>query len=106
MGFTGDGVRLDPIWCFSVRSCEIICNDGNGLYVSGWDGFILDNWLSSNGGAGYCSEAANAAITMTGNRIEWNGNSGIRILGGSHYNITGNYIDRSGGARHQPVAPG
>ena len=34
---------------------------------------------------------------MTGNRIEWNAHGGIRIPGGSHYNITGNYIDRSGG---------
>jgi hypothetical protein len=95
--FTGDGIRLDPVWCFSVRGCEIIFNRGNALYVRGWDGFILDNWFSGNFGAGYMSDAANASITMTGNRIEWNQNGGIRILGGSHYNITGNYIDRSGG---------
>jgi len=96
-GFTGDGVRFDPVWCFSIRGCEVIYNGGNGLYVKGWDGFILDNWFSGNGGAGYCCDGPNASITMTGNRIEWNKNGGIRILGGSHYNITGNYIDRSGG---------
>ena len=95
--FTGDGVRLDPVWCFSIRGCEIIYNRGNALYVKGWDGFILDNWFSGNGGAGYLCDGPNASITMTGNRIEWNGNGGIRIHGGSHYNITGNYIDRSGG---------
>jgi hypothetical protein len=95
--FTGDGVRFDPVWCFSMRGCEVIFNKGNGLYVRGWDAFILDNWFSGNGGAGYMADAANASITMTGNRIEWNHNGGIRILGGSHYNITGNYIDRSGG---------
>ena len=46
--FTGDGIRLAPVWCFSVRGCEIIFNRGNGLYVRGWDGFILDNWFSGN----------------------------------------------------------
>lgn len=95
--FTGDGVRFDPVWCFSIRGCEIIFNGGNALYVNGWDGFILDNWFSGNGGAGYCATEASASITMTGNRIEWNKSGGIRIEGGSHYNITGNYIDRSGG---------
>jgi hypothetical protein len=95
--FTGDGIRLDPIWCFSVRSCEVIFNKGNGLRVRGWDGFVLDNWFSSNGGAGFYAPGPNASITLTGNRIEWNKGGGIRILGGSHYNITGNYIDRSGG---------
>lgn len=97
MNFTGDGVHLAPVWCFSIRGCEVIYNRGNALYVRGWDGFILDNWFSGNDGAGYCCDGPNASITMTGNRIEWNGNGGIRIAGGSHYNITGNYIDRSGG---------
>jgi hypothetical protein len=95
--FTGDGIRLDPVWCFSIRSCEVIFNDGNGLAVRGWDGFVLDNWLSGNGGAGYASCGPNASNTFTGNRIEWNRGGGMRIEHGSHYNITGNYIDRSGG---------
>ena len=95
--FTGDGIHLAPIWCFSVRSCEIIFNQGHALYVRGWDGFILDNWFSGNGKAGYGADGASASITMTGNRIEWNKGGGIHICGGSHYNITGNYIDRSGG---------
>lgn len=94
--FTGDGIRLAPVWCFSVRGCEVIFNGGNGLYVRGWDGFILDNWFSGNHGAGYCADGPNASITMTGNRIEWNARGGIVVRGGSHYNITGNYIDRSG----------
>lgn len=94
--FTGDGIRLDPVWCFSIRGCEIIFNGGNALYVAGWDGFILDNWFSGNGKAGYCSDKPSASVTMTGNRIEWNKAGGVVISGGSHYNITGNYIDRSG----------
>jgi hypothetical protein len=95
--FTGDGIRLDPVWCFSVRGCEVIFNQGNGLYVAGWDGFILDNWFSGNQGAGYLADGPSSSVTMTGNRIEWNQQGGLRIYGGSHYNITGNYIDRSGG---------
>ena len=95
--FTGDGIRLAPVWCFSIRGCEVIFNKGNALFVRGWDGFILDNWFSGNGGAGYLADGPNASITMTGNRIEWNAGGGIHVLGGSHYNITGNYIDRSGG---------
>lgn len=95
--FSGHGIKLFPIWCFSIRGCMIGQNKGDGIHVGGWDGFILDNWLSGNQGAGYCAEGANAAITMTGNRIEWNRNGGVRVLGGNHYNVTGNYIDRSGG---------
>lgn len=96
-GFSGHGINLDPIWCFSIRSCMVCFNAGHGIHVGGWDGFILDNWLSGNGGAGYCAEKPNASMTMTGNRIEWNQGGGIKLVGACHYNITGNYIDRSGG---------
>ncbi|NLL84520.1 MAG: right-handed parallel beta-helix repeat-containing protein [Lentisphaerae bacterium] len=95
--FSGDGIHLDPVWCFSVRSCEVIFNKRHGLWMVGWDGFVLDNWFSGNGGAGYAATKANASMTLTGNRIEWNRGGGIMIEGGSHYNITGNYIDRAGG---------
>ena len=94
--FSGDGVCLSRIWCFRVRGNMFSENKGHGLSVRGWDGFVLDNWLSLNGGAGYASIGENNAVTITGNRIEWNQLGGLRILNGSHYNITGNYIDRSG----------
>lgn len=45
---------------------------------------------------GFGAYDENASNTLTGNRIEWNRQGGILIRGGSHYNITGNYIDRSG----------
>ncbi|MEI8309358.1 MAG: right-handed parallel beta-helix repeat-containing protein [Verrucomicrobiota bacterium] len=92
--FTGDGIRLSRIWCFRVRGNMCSNNHGHGLWVRGWDGFVLDNWLSMNRGAGYAALEENNAITFTGNRIEWNEQGGIVILNGSHYNITGNYIDR------------
>jgi len=94
--FTGDGIRLERIWCFCVRHSHCFLNGGCGLRVRGWDGFILDNWFSGNGKAGYASYEENSSNTITGNRIEWNQEGGIVIKGGSHYNITGNYIDRSG----------
>ena len=94
--FTGDGIRLERIWCFCVRHCHCYHNKGCGLRVRGWDGFILDNWFSGNGKAGYASYEENASNTITGNRIEWNREGGIIICGGTQYNITGNYIDRSG----------
>ena len=95
--FSGDGVRLKRIWCFSIRSCMLSHNTGHGVWIRGWDGFLLDNWLSCNGGAGYAAFEENLSVTMTGNRIEWNQAGGILTRGGGHYNITGNYIDRSGG---------
>ncbi len=94
--FSGDGIRLERIWCFSVRHNQCYGNQGCGMRVRGWDGFVLDNWFSGNGMAGYGTYEENNATTITGNRIEWNMHGGILIHGGSHYNITGNYIDRSG----------
>ena len=96
--FGGNAIHLSRIWCFSVRHSHMFKNGGHALYVRGWDGFVIDNWMSGNGGAGYGATEENASVTMTGNRIEWNRAGGILIRHGSHYNITGNYIDRSGNA--------
>ena len=95
--FSGHAVSLDRAWCFTIRHNMFCFSGGDGLRLHGWDGFVLDNWFSGNRGAGFGSAGDNCSVTMTGNRIEWNQECGIRILGGSHYNITGNYIDRSGG---------
>lgn len=94
--FSGDGIKLERIWCFVVRHSHCYGNEGCGLRIRGWDGFILDNWFSGNGKAGIGCYDENASNTITANRIEWNREGGIVIYGGSHYNITGNYIDRSG----------
>ncbi|MGE5644317.1 MAG: right-handed parallel beta-helix repeat-containing protein [Acidobacteriota bacterium] len=93
--FSGDGVRLSRVWCFSIRHSMIAYSGGDGVRCIGWDGFLMDNWFSGNGGAGFAGRGS-ASITLTGNRIEWNRDAGILASGGSHYNITGNYIDRSG----------
>ncbi|MFC2124756.1 glycosyl hydrolase family 28-related protein [Bacteroidota bacterium] len=96
--FTGDGIRLERIWCFCVRHSHCMRNLGCGMRMRGWDGFVLDNWFSGNRMAGYGAYDENNATTVTGNRIEWNHQGGIVLHGGSHYNITGNYVDRSGRA--------
>ncbi len=93
--FTGDGVRLTRAWCFSIRHCMIAYNGGDGISLRGWDGFLLDNWLSGNTGAGFAARQENASCTFTANRIEWN-REGILIAGGDGYNITGNFFDRAG----------
>jgi hypothetical protein len=93
--FSGDGVRLTRAWCFSIRHSMIAYNGGDGISLRGWDGFLLDNWLSGNQGAGFAAREENASCTLTGNRIEWN-REGVLIIGGDGYNITGNFFDRAG----------
>lgn len=97
-GFTGDGIRLLNAWEFVVRQCLVIFNRGDGLAFTRWDGFVLDNMFAGNEGVGIHALAPNASVTITANRVEWNHKGGIRIESGGHYNITGNYIDRSGAA--------
>jgi len=95
--FGGDGVRFERIWCWSVRHCMISHNGGSGLRVRGWDGFLMDTWLSGNAGWGMAGFEENASNTVTACRVEWNRSGGILVSGGNNINLTGNYIDRSGG---------
>ena len=95
--FSGDGVHLEHIWCFSVRHSMLHDNGRAGLFIDGWDGFILDNWLSCNNGGGLLGGGVVASITCTGNRVEWNRSGGFIIPFGDSYNITGNFFDRSFG---------
>jgi hypothetical protein len=94
--FSGDGAHLDCVWCFSVRHSMLAYNKGDGLAVRGWDGFILDNWFSGNGRAGYAARRENASITFTANRIEWNGEENMVMVDCDGYQITGNFFDRAG----------
>ncbi len=95
--FSGDGVRLDKIWCFSIRHSMLCFNKESGLYIDGWDGFILDNWFSGNKNGGIKSDNIAASLTVTGNRVEWNGDFGFCFCEGDSYNITGNFFDRTFG---------
>jgi len=94
--FSGDGASLSHAWCFSVRHSMFGFNQGDGLQLRGWDGFILDNWFSDNARAGFAARLENASVTFTGNRIEWNHEENMLIAGGDGYQITGNFFDRAG----------
>ena len=94
--FTGDGVNLSHAWCFSVRHSMLAYNQGDGLSLRGWDGFLSDNWFSGNRRAGFAARNENASVTFTANRVEWNGQENLLITGGDGYQITGNFFDRAG----------
>ncbi len=94
--FTGDGVNLAHAWCFSVRHSMLAYNQGDGLCLRGWDGFLSDNWFSGNRRAGFAARDENASVTFTANRVEWNGQENVLITGGDGYQITGNFLDRAG----------
>lgn len=69
--FTGDGVHLSNINNFSVRHSMLCFCGGYSLYVTGRDGYIIDNWLSGSkwgGGLGLGGDACDMRITA--NRIE------------------------------------
>ncbi len=95
--FSGDAVHLERIWAFTVKDCMLIANKGNGIYIKGWDGWISDCIMHSNRGAGIFADDICAAVTITGNRIEWNRNGGINLVNSSLLNVTGNYFDRAYG---------
>ncbi len=95
--FSGNGLNLVGAFAVSVRHSQCLHNGGYGLYLDGTDAFIVDNWFSANGKAGFGGETWNSAVNFTSNRVEWNADCGIRLSGGMRYNITGNYIDRSFG---------
>lgn len=96
-GFSGCGLLLDKIWCVSVRHSQCGHNRRHGIYWNGWDGFLLDNWLSGNSGAGFYVGEWLAAVTMTGCRIEWNRLAGVFVSAGTSLQMTGCYMDRNGG---------
>jgi hypothetical protein len=93
---SGDGIHLSHAWCFSVRHSEMMANHGDGLSLRGWDGFLLDNWFSGNGRAGFAARDENASVTFTANRVEWNAEENFVVVGGDGYQLTGNFFDRAG----------
>ena len=94
--FTGDGLHFEHVWCFSVRHSMIHGNVGCGLFIDGWDAFILDNWFTFNKNGGMNGKLI-GALTCTGNRVEWNDVGGFVLPDGNSINITGNFFDRTFG---------
>lgn len=95
--FSGDGLHFAHVWCFSLRHSMLHRNGGAGLYIDGWDAFIIDNWFTANDNGGIMGGPVVASITCTGNRVEWNKRGGFILPCGDSYNITGNFFDRSFG---------
>ena len=92
--FSGDGIHFNHVWCFSIRHSMLAYNKGNGLFINGWDGFILDNWFSYNEGYGICGGEVVASLSITSNRVEWNKLGGFNFPFGDSINITSNFFDR------------
>lgn len=95
--FSGDAIHFERIWAFTVTDCLLASNAGNGVYIRGWDGWIRNCIMYGNRGAGIYSDIICAAVTIIGNRLEWNHNGGINLTNGRQLQITGNYFDRAYG---------
>jgi hypothetical protein len=96
--FSGHGVHLLRIWLFIIRHSIMQGNQGCGIQITGWDGFVTDNQLSGNGSHGFACESVGATVMFTANRVEWNRGYGLLLVSGDAWNVTGNCFDRNGGA--------
>lgn len=108
--FTGCAVHIQRAFCISVRHSMFAFCEEDGFRLHGWDAFLSDNFFSFNRGWGFSTDGENSAVTFTANRVEWNTLGGARICEGSHYQLVGNYFDRSGGpalsiGEESPQAP-
>ncbi len=111
--FTGSGIRLDRVWVFSIRRCLIKRNKEHGIdCTSGYDGWIIDNQLTANQGAGLYASGEDiegtdefgrpvftgmATVMVTANRIEWNRKGGAHLTQSNTMQFTGNSIDHNFG---------
>lgn len=95
--FSADAIHLERIWGFTIRNSMMVANKKHAIYINGWDGWITDCIMHTNHGAGIYTDTVCAAVTLTGNRIEWNRMGGINLVNARLLNITGNYFDRSYG---------
>lgn len=102
--FSGDGIHLNHVFGFTVCDCQMMSNGGDGIFINGWDGWIHDCIMHTNQGAGIGSRlrlgmerVTCCSVTVTGNRIEWNGGGGIVLEDGDSLNINNNFFDRSYG---------
>ncbi len=96
--FSGHGVHLLRIWLFIIRHSIMQANQGCGVQITGWDGFVTDNQFSGNGSHGFGCEGVGATIMFTANRVEWNRGYGLYLFAGDAWNVTGNCFDRNWGA--------
>jgi hypothetical protein len=96
--FSGHGVHLLRIWLFIIRHSILQHNQGCGMQITGWDGFVTDNQFSGNGSHGFACDSVGATVMFTANRVEWNRGYGLYLCAGDAWNVTGNCFDRNWGA--------
>lgn len=89
--FTGSGFYSYRAWVWCIRHSIFFGNGLDGIDgFSSYDAFIIDNQLSGNGRHGL---SLDSSITVSGNRIEHNGQAGIEVISPhypQHLQITGN----------------
>ena len=108
--FTGCGIKLDWVWVFAIRRCIIQGNKKHGIdWSKGYDGWIIDNQIAANGGAGIYAggehpEDVNninlsgmCTVTCTANRIEWNQLGGVVLYYSDTMQINGCSLDHNFG---------
>ena len=88
--FTGSGIAMNEahVWC--IRHCIIFANKKDGIDAhAAFDGWIIDNQIAANRRYGI---NVNNSVTITANRIEHSGQSGIFFNRhfSQHVQITGN----------------
>ena len=86
------------MWLFIIRHSYFRANKKHGIYIFGWDGFVLDNQISDNGSHGMFVDKWGGTIMFTANRVEWNKGCGYFAVEGGSTNFTGNCFDCNWGA--------
>ena len=106
-------LKIARSWVFSIRRCFIKNNAEHGIdCTSGYDGWIIDNQLTANKGAGLFASGVDikgtdefgrpvftgmATVMVTANRIEWNRKAGAHLTASNTMQFTGNSIDHNFG---------
>lgn len=97
--FTGDAVHYHNVWCFQIRFCQVR-HGRHGLYLRGVDGFIIECLFSSNRRWGIYADpdgGHNAAVIVSGCRVEWNRQGGFYLSSARNWQISNNSFDRNFG---------
>lgn len=89
--FSGSGFSGYRAWVWCIQHSIFFGNGLDGIDgFSCYDAFVIDNQLSGNGRHGF---SVDSSVTITGNRIEHNGQAGIEVISPhypQHLQITGN----------------
>ncbi len=96
--FTGHGLYLLRAWLFIIRHSQFMANNGCGVMLVGWDGFVTDNQFTANGSHGFGCSGIGSTVMFTANRVEWNKGCGLYLPKGNTWNVVGNSFDRNHGA--------